>query len=147
MDVDGVCGVWVRVRPVLGRSLLLHEVLAQLLTNPGASGTVDASRCNMSRLEELEAFLEELKGTDRALARTNFAALFQTGCRLLELDDEAAARVFDTSRPTINRWRRGKMSPPVAWLILRFMGEQVAERIRGINRAGRANNARKFKAI
>ena len=112
--------------------------MAPDLTLAGTWRTFGGNGCKMDRQEELEGFRSELKGLGRTAARERFAPLFQKGCALLELDDEAAARVFDTSRPTVSRWRRGKMVPPAAWLILRFMGEEIEARVRQLRNVKRA---------
>ena len=54
-----------------------------------------------------------------------FTGLFNRGYELLALDDQTASRVFDTSEPTIRRWRRGVVVPPVAGLVLKFLVEEL----------------------
>ena len=85
----------------------------------------------MNRVIEFEALLKELQKID---AKERFTALFSHGCDLLEFDDEDAARVFDTSRPNASRWRRGKVVPPTAPLVLKFLREQVEQKIRKLKR-------------
>lgn len=85
----------------------------------------------MNRVNELEAFLGELQKTD---ARERFSALFSQGCYLLDFEDDDAARAFDTSRPNASRWRRGKVVPPAAPLVLKFLREQVELKIRKLKR-------------
>lgn len=85
----------------------------------------------MNRVNEFEAFLKELQRTD---ARERFTALFSQGCDLLEFDDEDAARAFDTSRPNASRWRRGKVVPPSAPLVLKFLREHVEQKIGKLKR-------------
>ena len=75
----------------------------------------------MSRLNDFETLLKDLQGIDAASAKVAFTALFEKGCTLLEFDDDQAAKAFDTSRPNASRWRRGKVVPPAAGLVLRFM--------------------------
>ena len=85
----------------------------------------------MNRVSEFEALYSELQKID---AKARFTALFSQGCDLLEFDDEDAARVFDTSRPNASRWRRGKVVPPAAPLVLKFLREQVDQKIRKLKR-------------
>lgn len=85
----------------------------------------------MNRVSEFEALYRELQKID---AKARFTALFSQGCDLLEFDDEDAARVFDTSRPNASRWRRGKVVPPAAPLVLKFLREQVDQKIRKLKR-------------
>lgn len=85
----------------------------------------------MNRVSEFEALLKDLQRPD---AKDRFTALFSVGCDLLEFDDEDAARTFDTSRPNASRWRRGKVVPPAAPLVLRFLREQVELKIRKLKR-------------
>jgi hypothetical protein len=85
----------------------------------------------MNRVSEFEALLKKLQEID---AKERFTALFSQGCDLLELDDEDAARAFDTSRPNASRWRRGKVVPPAAALVLKFLREQVEQKIKKLKR-------------
>ena len=88
-------------------------------------------RNHMSRLEQFETLLTDLQS---ATAKDRFTLLFQRGVIMLELDDDNAASIFDTSRPNANRWRRGKVVPPAAKLVLRILAEQVHLRIRTLKR-------------
>lgn len=58
----------------------------------------------------------------------DFAYLFPQGLQLLDLDNDDAAAIFDTSVPNIAKWRSG-MVPPVSSLILYFLYEEVVESI------------------
>lgn len=85
----------------------------------------------MNRVYELEALLKELQKAD---AKERFSALFSQGCYLLDFEDDDAARAFDTSRPNASRWRRGKVIPPAAPLVLKFLLDQVEQKIRKLKR-------------
>lgn len=88
----------------------------------------------MSRLNDFETLLKDLQGVDAASAKTAFTSLFERGCLLLDLDDDQAAKVFDTSRPNASRWRRGKVVPPAAGLVLRFMREEVDAKVKTLKK-------------
>ena len=88
----------------------------------------------MSRLNDFETLLKDLQGIDAASAKAAFTALFEKGCTLLEFDDDQAAKAFDTSRPNASRWRRGKVVPPAAGLVLRFMRDQVEAKVKTLKR-------------
>jgi hypothetical protein len=90
----------------------------------------------MDRLGELEALLADLKAVTVATAHGSFTNLFQRGCILLELNDREAARLFETSQPTVNRWKHGKIVPGVPALVLRVLREEVWSRIRNIRKIG-----------
>lgn len=85
----------------------------------------------MNRVDEFEALLRELQSAD---AKERFTVLFSNGCDLLEFDDEDAAEAFDTSRPNASRWRRGKVVPPGAALVLKFLRQHVEQKIRKLKR-------------
>jgi len=85
----------------------------------------------MHRSHELETLWQDLQGIDAASARDRFTDLFRRGCELLNLDDEDAARAFDTSRPNVSRWKRGTVVPPAAMLVLRFLREEVDAKVNG----------------
>lgn len=85
----------------------------------------------MNRVSEFETFLLELNTGD---AKDRFTHLFSKGCDLLELDDDDAARAFDTSRPNASRWRRGKVVPPAASMVLKFLREQVDQKVRKLKK-------------
>ncbi len=87
----------------------------------------------MSRADELKSFLETLQGVTSQGSQDIFTHLFKQGCTLLELSDDEAARLFDTSTPNIRRWISGKVVPPAASLVLRFMREAVEARIKTIS--------------
>lgn len=95
----------------------------------------------MTRLNEFEALLAELQALEGIQAKERFTELFGRGCDLLEFDDEDAARVFDTSRPNANRWRRGKVVPPAAALVLKFLREEVEAKCKKLRRIAASRNA------
>lgn len=82
----------------------------------------------MNRRDEYSTFLNGLNQAISAGGDAAFTTIFARGCLLLELDDDEAARLFDTSRPTVSRWRRGKVVPPSAKLVLRFLHDAVDAR-------------------
>ena len=88
----------------------------------------------MSRLNDFEALLKELQAVEPANAKEVFTGLFERGCMMLELDDDQAAKAFDTSRPNASRWRRGKVVPPAAGLVLRFMREAVETKVKTLRK-------------
>lgn len=45
------------------------------------------------------------------LIGNEFQGILMEGMALLDLTDEACARLFDVSRPTVTRWRNGTTAP------------------------------------
>lgn len=88
----------------------------------------------MDRLEGLEALFADLKAVTVTTAHGSFTNLFQRGCALLELNDREAARLFDTTQPTANRWKNGKIVPGVPGLVLRCLREEVGSRVRNLRK-------------
>jgi hypothetical protein len=97
------------------------DFLAALEGNAAAVGVLAVSR-RVIRLEGARAMVRQLANGD---AIAHFTALFSRGCALLELDDDAAAQVFDTSRPNVARWRGGVVVPPAATHVLKLLREQL----------------------
>ncbi|ORU97159.1 hypothetical protein AWB94_30970 [Mycolicibacterium canariasense] len=65
----------------------------------------------MASLEELKAILVDAENRD--VKREEFSELFALSIRVLELDQESAAKLFKTSRPTISRWAAGLSAPHI----------------------------------
>ncbi len=86
---------------------------------------------HITRLNQFETLLTDIQA---ATAKDRFTLLFQRGVFLLELDDDEAAEIFDTSRPNANRWRRGKVVPPAAKLVLKILTEQVQLKVKKLKR-------------
>lgn len=84
----------------------------------------------------LEKLLARLVATEPAAAKDAFTDLYCLTCELLEYDDAQAAEVFDTSRPTASRWRRGKVIPPAARLVLKFAREEVDGKLKKLKQRG-----------
>ena len=51
---------------------------------------------------------------------------FNEGYTQLGWDDAKAAEVLDAPIPTISRWRRGIVVPPVAAMVLQFIEDEIA---------------------
>ncbi len=75
-----------------------------------------------------ERLMAELREISHANAKENFARLYCQACKALDLDDESAACLVDTSRSNASRWRRGLVIPPAAFLVLRFLGAELTQR-------------------
>lgn len=88
----------------------------------------------MDRLAELKALAKELAELTADTAKASFTEFYVRGCRLLEYEDDDAARAFDTSRPNASRWRRGKVVPPAASLVLRLLRQLVDEKTKKLER-------------
>lgn len=64
----------------------------------------------MEKTVQLETFIEKLR-TPAPLIDNEFQGILTEGMELLDLTDEACARLFDVSRPTVTRWRNGSTAP------------------------------------
>ncbi len=66
---------------------------------------------------------------------TLFQSLFTDAQNLLELDDTGLAKMFQVSRPTINRWVAGRTAPhPLARrAVMDALSKVIGERKRFIN--------------
>lgn len=64
----------------------------------------------MRKNGQLETFIENLS-MHRPLIGDEFQGILTEGMALLDLTDEACARLFDVSRPTVTRWRNGTTAP------------------------------------
>lgn len=69
----------------------------------------EAESARVDSLEELKTILTDAEGRD--VKRDEFSELFALSVRVLELDQESAAKLFRTSRPTISRWAAGQSAP------------------------------------
>lgn len=88
----------------------------------------------MDRLVELRTLSKELAELSAEKAKASFTEFFVRGCKLLDYEDDDAARAFETSRPNASRWRRGKVVPPAAPLVLRLLRQLVDEKSKKLER-------------
>lgn len=73
-------------------------------------GSVEAAEG--TRIKSLETLHEALTYAVRVdLDRDDFHKLFVLAVRVLELDQDATARIVKASRPTISRWISGRAVP------------------------------------
>ena len=64
------------------------------------------------RVESLRSLCEALVTAEREdVSRGEFSELFALAMRVLELDQESAARMLKASRPTVSRWISGLAAP------------------------------------
>jgi len=63
----------------------------------------------MEKNVQLETFI--MNRMLAPLTGNEFQGILMEGMELLDLTDEACARLFDVSRPTVTRWRNGTTSP------------------------------------
>ena len=89
----------------------------------------------INKLKTLKAFKEEL-GVILLHVKENshyfllFTDFFVRGCKLLDIDNDIkCSEVFGTSRPNASRWLRGVVIPPASKLVLRFLLEEIVNRI------------------
>jgi hypothetical protein len=87
------------------------------------------------RIEQLVALKAELQAAlEAGAAKQRFGELFPRWCVCLELSDLEAADKLDTSRPSVSRWENGKVVPPAARLVMKFMLECVDQRINTVQK-------------
>lgn len=87
------------------------------------------------RIEQLVALQAELQeALEAGAAKQRFSELFPRWCVCLELSDVEAADKLDTSRPSVSRWKNGKVVPPAARLVMKFMLECVEQRINTVQK-------------
>jgi hypothetical protein len=70
---------------------------------------VEAEEARIKALEALKQILAEAERVD--VGRDGFHNLFALAIRVLELDQDTAARIMKTSRPTVSRWAAGQAAP------------------------------------
>ena len=86
-----------------------------------------------ARVESLRELHDALRDAEREdLSREEFGGLFSLAMKVLELDQELAARMLKASRPTISRWIAGVSAPhPLARpTVFREFRKVAAERLR-----------------
>ena len=85
----------------------------------------------MEKTVQLEMFIEKLS-TPAPLIDDEFQGILTEGMELLDLTDEACARLFDVSRPTVTRWRNGSTAPVRAMrrLLSAVLKKEVTKRLR-----------------
>jgi len=64
----------------------------------------------MEKTVQLETFIKN-SSMHAPLIGNEFQDILMEGMALLDLTDEACARLFDVSRPTVTRWRNGSTAP------------------------------------
>ncbi|MBU8825816.1 hypothetical protein [Mycolicibacterium goodii] len=91
---------------------------------------VHAEEARVDSLEKLKTYLTEAEQRD--VKRDEFSDLFALSLRVLELDHEAAARLFKTSRPTVSRWAAGQSAPHMLGrsAVFRALRKVASDRIR-----------------
>jgi DNA-binding XRE family transcriptional regulator len=105
----------------------------------------------MSHYKERIEALSELRSVIETLDLRNddeFRKVFQEARMLLEMTDRDLADALSTSRPSVNRWANGKNLPHFALRksIIRWIGEQLAAKVKVLVTANRAVAARAFSS-
>jgi hypothetical protein len=100
---------------------------------PVAEKFIDSERSRVDSLRQFVAELDEALKND--ISRDKFTALFALAVTVLELDDEAAALRFKTSRPSISRWTNGQSAPHAVArpYVFRELRKVANERIRRLD--------------
>jgi len=70
---------------------------------------VEADEARVKSLQLLRDLLARAEKTD--IGDEDFKNLFTAAIRVLELDQDAAAGILRTSRPTVSRWASGRSTP------------------------------------
>jgi DNA-binding transcriptional regulator YiaG len=68
-----------------------------------------AEQARVKSLEQLRDVLASAEKND--VGRDAFHTLFVIALRMLELDQDTAARIMKASRPTVSRWMSGQAAP------------------------------------
>ncbi|HEX3104997.1 MAG TPA: helix-turn-helix transcriptional regulator [Terriglobales bacterium] len=94
------------------------------------------------RIEELDALRRHIESAD-VRADETFRVALRDAQVLLELSQEGIAEALLVSRPTVNRWLRGKNLPSNALrkAVFRWVAEQLDERTRVLTRSSRLRAA------
>jgi len=84
----------------------------------------------VSEAQKLQSLLKDLLKVTGENSAQKFTPLFKRGYALLDLSNEEAARVFDSSTRNVRRWKSGERVPPAATLVLSFLREEVEKEMR-----------------
>ena len=86
-------------------------------------------------LRDLATKLEKADTRDDAA----FASLLNESAGTLQLSDIDISKMFDVSRPTVNRWKNGRATPypPIRRLIYRDLGKLAKDRARAVHASER----------
>jgi transcriptional regulator with XRE-family HTH domain len=90
------------------------------------------------RADLLKQFHDNIQRTDLKID-ADFQIMLREAQALLELSDKEMADALSVSRPTINRWMRGKNLPYYAMRkpIVTWISEQLAGKVKKLNTAAR----------
>ena len=97
----------------------------------------------MSNAKEMNRYISKIERFS-SHSGSEFRTILDEGMELLGFSDEACARLFDVSRPTITRWRNGSTSPVrgMRKLLADVLKKEAMSRIRVHNRR---NNSRRVQ--
>lgn len=89
----------------------------------------------MENVVQLKQFILSLKVRDPRVDSV-FQEILIEGMNLLGLVDDDCARLFDVSRPTVNRWRNGSTAPHRAMRIplCNVLKKEASKRIKAYER-------------
>jgi transcriptional regulator with XRE-family HTH domain len=95
-------------------------------------------------LRELAAKLESADSRDDAA----FSSLLNQSAAALQLSDLEISKMFDVSRPTVNRWKNGRATPypPIRRLIYRDLGNLAKQRAKTVKAAERRSDSKPSSA-
>lgn len=79
------------------------------MTMLAVDNLVEAEETRIKSLEELRDVLAHAEKVE--IERDDFHRLFVLAMRVLELDQDTAARIMKASRPTVSRWASGQAAP------------------------------------
>jgi DNA-binding transcriptional regulator YiaG len=83
------------------------------MTTLAVDSLVEAEEAaEQARVKSLEQLRDALASAEKVdVERELFHKLFVLAIRVLELDQETAARIMKASRPTVSRWASGQAAP------------------------------------
>jgi DNA-binding transcriptional regulator YiaG len=79
------------------------------MTMLAVDNLAEAEEARVKSLEQLRDILAQAEKID--VERELFHRLFVLAIRVLELDQDTAARIMKASRPTVSRWASGQAAP------------------------------------
>ena len=90
----------------------------------------------MDKTVQLETFIKNLSMHETTINSNAFQEILTEGMDSLDLTDEACARLFDVSRPTVTRWSNGSTAPHRAMhqILSNMLGKEAKKRLRQHNR-------------